>query len=111
MVAVGGKVGRMMGVGVGSGVVVGVITAVSVATGLRGDSSVGMAPSTTLSTGVGVRGLGVGAVVDSTTDLAHPFSNPKQSSSSKNGSVMRTTRLRFERRCGVVSGSSIAAAF
>lgn len=106
MVAVGGKVGWGIGVAVGSGVVLGVITAVSVVTASRGAFFVGTATLVSFRVDVAV-GSGAGW----TTERAQIFREPKHKSISKNGMMVMIVRLRLERRCGVVSDSSIAAAF
>lgn len=110
MVAVGGKVGKVIGVAVGGGAAVGAsvgrivsVLAVSVATGCMAEASV--------ATAVTDSNPGVGDGFDCTMDRAHRLSPPKQRSSSKNGIMMRATRLRFESWRDVGDDSSIEAAF
>jgi hypothetical protein len=110
MVAVGGKVGRGMGVAVAGGAAVGARVgrlvsrlAVSVAVGSVAEVSVETA--VTVLTGFVEAGL------DCPTVRAQMFNPPKQRRSSRKGKVMRMARFRFEKRRDFPDDSSIRAAF
>ena len=113
--AVGGKVGWGISVTSAGGTAVAASVGNSLSgagvTDFKGAGSVGMSVLNFVETAVSALFASGVAVGRGATDLAQIFNPPKQSSNSKNGSVIRMARLRLERWRVVVFGSSIAAEF